>query len=160
MFLEEESSDKFFMREALKQAETAYQLGEVPVGAVIVHNQKIIAKTYNQVESLQDASAHAELLCLREAAKVLSNWRLLNTTIYCTLEPCSMCLGAMLLFRVPRLVWGAKDKRHGANGSWINLLNTPHPTHSIEIKEGLLAEEAGALMTKFFKERRNNHASC
>jgi len=152
--VKEDLNDQFFMREALKQAQEAYRIGEVPVGAVLVYEEKIIARAYNQVESLHDASAHAELLCLREAAKILSNWRLLNTTLYCTLEPCAMCLGALLLFRVSKLVWGAKDNRHGANGSWVDLLSSHHPTHSIEVETGVLAEEAGQLMTQFFQERR------
>jgi tRNA(adenine34) deaminase len=146
--------DDTFMRAALKEAEKAYEAGEVPVGAVLVHEGRIIARSYNQVESLQDATAHAEMLVMTMGASYFSNWRLLKTTLYCTLEPCVMCAGAMLLSRVSKLVWGAKDIRHGACGSFINLFEKNHPTHTIEIEGGLMELESAALMQKFFRERR------
>ncbi|GAB4228430.1 MAG: tRNA adenosine(34) deaminase TadA [Chlamydiales bacterium] len=146
--------DEYFMFSALKQAIIAYEAGEVPVGAVLVYKGRIIAKGYNQVETLNDATAHAEMLCLTAGAEALENWRLLDTILYCTLEPCAMCAGAILLSRIHRLVWGAPDIRHGANGSWIDLFSHKHPTHQIQITSGILKNEASELMQAFFKERR------
>lgn len=149
-----QSEDEKHMLEALKEAWKAYQSKEVPVGAVLVYQGRVIARGYNQVEMLCDATAHAEMLCITSGETALENWRLLDTTLYCTIEPCSMCAGAMLLSRVPTLVWGAPDIRHGANGSWINLFDKPHPTHSIEIRRGVLQEFCAGLMRSFFQERR------
>lgn len=143
------------MLEALKEAWKAFKAEEVPVGAVLVHNQKIIARGYNQVEMLKDATAHAELLCITVGEAALENWRLAQTTLYSTVEPCSMCAGAILLTRIPNLVWGAPDIRHGANGSWINLLEHPnHPTHIVNIKKGILEEYSRALLKDFFQMQR------
>jgi tRNA(adenine34) deaminase len=142
------------MKAALKEAEKAFEAGEVPVGAVLVLDGKIIARSHNQVESLQDATAHAEMLVLTMGSSYLSNWRLLKTTLYCTLEPCVMCAGAMMLSRVQRLVWGAKDIRHGACGSFLNIFEKPHPTHSLHIDSGILEQESAALMQQFFRQRR------
>ena len=147
--------DERFMREALKQANKARLNGEVPVGAVIVHEGRVIARAYNQVELLKDATAHAEMLAITAAASTMENWRLLDTTIYCTLEPCTMCVGAMLLSRVGTLVWGAPDIRHGAAGSWIDILTEKHPTHTIEVRSGVLADESADLMREFFQKRRS-----
>jgi len=146
--------DIFFMKEALRQAKKAADSEEVPVGAVLVHQDKIIARGYNQVELLKDATAHAEMLCLTSGAHVLENWRLLDTTLYCTLEPCVMCAGAILASRVKRLVWAAPDLRLGANGSWIDLFAQKHPMHTVEVCSGVLAEEAAFLMKDFFQTRR------
>lgn len=154
--MDEAGRDQRFMREALKEATHAYKLGEVPVGAVLVCGDRVIARGYNQVELLKDATAHAEMICLTAGASALQNWRLLETTLYCTLEPCSMCAGALLLSRVGRLVWGAPDFRHGAGGSWINLFSKPHPTHSLEVKSGILGAEAADLLRRFFQERRRS----
>lgn len=151
-----QASDERFMREALKEAKKAFAQEEVPVGAVLVHEEKIIARTHNQVEQLQDATAHAEMICLTMGASALGNWRLLDATLYCTLEPCVMCAGAMLLSRVKRLVWGTRDIRHGANGSWIDLFTHKHPTHTMEIVGGLLEKECGELLSEFFRLRRQN----
>ena len=145
------------MGEALKEAWKAYLNDEVPVGAVLVYKQKIIARAYNQVELLQDATAHAEMLCMTAGEAALENWRLADTTLYCTLEPCAMCAGAMLLARVPNLVWGAPDIRHGANGSWINIFEKPHPMHSISIRTGILAEYCALLLKDFFQKRREEN---
>lgn len=145
------------MLEALKEAWKAYESGEVPVGAVLVHDRAIIARGFNQVELLQDATAHAEMLCITAGESVVENWRLANTTLYCTLEPCSMCAGAMFLSRIPRLVWGAPDLRHGANGSWTDLFTLSHPTHSIEVCRGVLENECGLLMKQFFQMRRKEN---
>ncbi len=139
---------------AIGEAKKAYEMGEVPVGAVLVCNNKVIARAHNLVESRQEASAHAELLCMAAAAAELNNWRLLNATLYSTLEPCSMCAGAMLLSRIETLVWGAPDLRHGAHGSWVNVLDQPHPTHRIEVRKGVLVEVCSELMRSFFQKRR------
>lgn len=142
------------MLEALKQAWKAFQAKEVPVGAVLVHKGRIISRGYNQVEMLKDATAHAEMLCITAGESALENWRLAETVLYSTIEPCSMCAGAMLLSRVPRLVWGAPDIRHGANGSWVDLFSKKHPTHTIEVVRGVLQEPCAALMKEFFAKRR------
>ena len=147
--------DIAFMQEALKEARKAYKEGEVPVGAVLVLNNKVIARGHNQVELLKDATAHAEMICIGSGAQALENWRLLDTTLYCTIEPCCMCAGALFLARVKRLVWGAPDMRHGANGSFCDLFALKHPTHSIEITSGVLTDVCGTLMQEFFRERRN-----
>lgn len=153
--MQEEEKDIYFMQEALKQAKIAYSSLEVPVGAVLVRNDQIVARGYNQVELLQDATAHAEMLCLTTASSLLNNWRLKDTTLYCTLEPCPMCAGAILSSRVKRLVWGAPDTRMGANGSWINVFEKPHPMHVLTIKKHVLEKPSQELMQHFFSERRN-----
>lgn len=147
--------DKNFMREALLEAKKAFANREVPVGAVLVHHGTIIARGHNLVEHHCDASKHAELICLQEGARAISNWRLLECTLYCTLEPCAMCAGAMALFRIKRLVYGAPDLRHGANGTVFNVLNTPHPIHQVDVSGGCCEEEAKALMKEFFSLRRS-----
>lgn len=149
-----QNDDEKFMLEALKEAWKAFNSDEVPVGAVLVHKGRIIARGYNQVEMLNDATAHAEMLCMTAGTTALENWRLADTILYCTIEPCAMCAGAMLLSRVPQLVWGAPDIRHGANGSWVDLFEKPHPTHTITIRSGVLQEHAAALMKDFFQKRR------
>jgi tRNA(adenine34) deaminase len=149
-----QTEDEKFMLEALKQAWKAYQDEEVPIGAVLVHEGQVIARGSNQVEMLKDATAHAEMLCLTAGENAMENWRLLDTTLYSTVEPCAMCAGAMLLTRIKTLVWGAPDIRHGANGSWVNLFDKKHPTHQIEVRSGVLADHCAALMRDFFQERR------
>ncbi|MBI2743756.1 MAG: nucleoside deaminase [Chlamydiales bacterium] len=149
---------KSFMKEALKEAEKAFEKGEVPVGAVLVHDGKIIARAHNEVESQRDASAHAEMLCIKRGAHYLKNWRLEGATLYSTLEPCAMCAGALLLSRIETLVWGAKDLRHGADGSFIDLLSRKHPTHEIKVHSGVLQEESAALMRSFFQKRRKENS--
>src|ERR1700733_5007935 len=114
------TEDEKYMLAALKEAWKAYCSDEVPVGAVLVCRGEIIARGYNQVEMLKDATAHAEMLCITAGEAALENWRLADTVLYCTVEPCCMCAGAMLLARIPTLVWGTPDVRHGANGSWVN----------------------------------------
>lgn len=142
------------MREALKEAKKAFEKDEVPVGAVLVHKNRVIARGHNQVELLQDATAHAEMVCLSAGAEALSHWRLVDTTLYCTLEPCCMCAGALLASRVTRLVWGAPDLRVGANGSWIDLFKSKHPIHTLEITPRVLEAEAAELMKSFFVRQR------
>jgi len=146
--------ESHFMREALAEAEKAFAKGEVPVGAVLVVKDEVIARTHNLVESLSDATAHAELLCLKKGSEILSHWRLLNATLYCTLEPCPMCAGAMIHSRLNRLVWGAPDLRCGAHGSWVNLLDLEHPIHRLKVTTGIMQEECAQLMRVFFKSRR------
>lgn len=145
--------DESFMREALKEAEKAFALDEVPVGAVAVYQGQIIARAHNLVESLKDASAHAEFLCLKKASEVLGGWRLLGVTLYTTLEPCLMCAGALLSFRVDRLVWGAPDLRLGADGSLLSVFES-HPIHELEITRNILKEPSSILMKTFFQQRR------
>lgn len=142
------------MLEALKEAFKAFQKDEVPIGAVLVQGGKIIARGHNQVEMLKDATAHAEMLCITAGEAAVDNWRLADTTLYVTLEPCCMCAGAMFLSRIPNLVWGAPDLRHGANGSFINLFDKTHPTHSMQVKNGVLGEESALLMRAFFEKQR------
>ncbi len=144
------------MNEALKEAKKAYKANEVPVGAVLVYEDRIIARAHNQVELLQDATAHAEMIALTMGASALSNWRLTKTTLYCTIEPCAMCAGAMFLSRIQKLIWGAPDLRHGACGSWVNLFDKKHPTHSIEVIQGISSDPCSAILQDFFKMRRKN----
>lgn len=152
--IQPQNDDETFMLAALKEAWKAFIKGEVPVGAVLVKEGKIIARGHNQVEMLRDATAHAEMLCITVAEAAEDNWRLNGTTLYCTIEPCSMCAGALLLSRVSNLVWGAPDLRHGANGSWVNLFDKQHPTHEVSIKNGVLQDYCATLMQDFFKKRR------
>ncbi|MBU6383836.1 MAG: tRNA adenosine(34) deaminase TadA [Verrucomicrobia bacterium] len=147
-------NDETFMREALKEARKAFAIDEVPVGAVLVLEGKVIARGHNQVELLQDATAHAEILCLTAGSGALRAWRLAETTLYCTLEPCCMCAGALLNARVKRLVWGAPDLRVGANGSWVNLFQENHPIHTLEVTPRVLEAESAELMRTFFQKQR------
>jgi tRNA(adenine34) deaminase len=149
-----QNEDEKFMLEALKEAWKAFQKDEVPVGAVLVHEGRVIARGHNQVEMLQDATAHAEMLCMTAGEAALENWRLADTTLYCTIEPCTMCAGAMFLTRISKLVWGAPDLRHGANGSWVDLFEKNHPMHTITVQKGVLGEFGAILMKDFFQKRR------
>lgn len=146
--------DAKFMAEALKEAWKAFKADEVPIGAVLVQEGRVIARGHNQVEMLKDATAHAEMLCITAGTVALENWRLADTTLYSTIEPCSMCAGAMLLARVPRLVWGAPDIRHGANGSWVDLFEHKHPTHTVSITRGVMEEHCAGLLQDFFEKKR------
>jgi tRNA(adenine34) deaminase len=152
--------DIAFMLEALKEGKKAFEQDEVPVGAVLVMNHKIVARGYNQVELLQDATAHAEIICLTAGAGAIGNWRLNEATLYCTLEPCAMCAGAMLSSRLKRLVWAAPDIRLGANGSWIDLFAVKHPMHAIEVLRYVLQDEASDLMRTFFQRQRLQKKLC
>lgn len=142
------------MLEALKEAAHAFQENEVPIGAVLVREGKIIARGHNRVEQKQDATAHAEMECLRAATAELHQWRLTGTTLYCSAEPCIMCAGAVLLHRIHTLVWGTVDQRHGAHGSWVNIFSLPHPTHAVEVRTGVLAHFSADLLKDFFKKQR------
>jgi len=149
--------DDVWMQEALIEAKKAFAADEVPVGAVAVFNGAVIARAHNLVESLQDASAHAELLCLRKAAEVLGNWRLIGVTLYSTLEPCMLCAGAVFSFRLSRVVWGACDIRQGADGSFLPLLSSSHPIHRVEVTRGVLAQPSAELLRTFFEQKRERH---
>jgi len=148
------ADDESYMRRALELARQAQRAGEVPVGAVLVHDDAIIAEGWNQPIRAHDPSAHAELITLRAAGQALASYRLLDTTLYVTLEPCPMCAGAMVHARVRRLVFGAPDPRAGAAGSVFNLVQHPALNHRIEFSSGVLGEECGSLLREFFLARR------
>ncbi|MBC7346028.1 MAG: tRNA adenosine(34) deaminase TadA [Clostridia bacterium] len=143
-----------FMREALRQAELALAAGEVPVGAVVVRGDEILARAYNRREQLADPTAHAEILALREAGRKLGGWRLLETAVYVTVEPCAMCAGALIQARVGLLVFGARDPKGGAAGSLVNLVQFPGFNHRLPVIEGVMAAECARLMRDFFAVRR------
>lgn len=146
--------DEYFMRQAVRQAEIADSDGEVPVGVVAVLDGNIIARAYNQVEKLKDATAHAEMIVLTQAASVVGDWRLENVDIYVTKEPCAMCAGAMVNARIRRLVYGMSDIRSGCAGSVLNITSFPGMLHKVEVRGGILKEECKALMQNFFGELR------
>ena len=146
--------DQKWMHEALVLAEHAMAQEEVPVGAILVLEDKIIGKGWNQPISSNDPSAHAEIVALRCAAKTINNYRLLNATLYVTLEPCLMCVGAILHARIKRLVFGAYDPKTGATGSVFNILTDTRHNHVVEVQGGVLEEESSGLLQKFFKQRR------
>ncbi len=142
------------MREALAQAELAAACGEVPIGAVAVFEDRLIAAGYNRKESDLDPTAHAELVAIRRAAQELENWRLIDVTLYCTVEPCPMCAGAMIQARLSRLVYGAPDLRFGADGSVVDILRETRFNHQVSVTAGVLADEAAALLQSFFRQLR------
>jgi tRNA(adenine34) deaminase len=147
-------SDTGFMQEALEEARSAAAAGEVPIGAVIVHEGRIISRSGNRTIRDCDPTAHAEIIVLREAARVVDNYRLAGTTLYVTVEPCSMCAGAMIQARIPRLVYGADDPKGGAARSCFQILSNPRLNHQVEITAGVLAAECAAAIQSFFAERR------
>src|SRR5436190_22310600 len=147
-------SDQFFMGEALRQAAKACEAGEVPIGAVVVRNGRIIARAYNQVEMLKDATAHAEMLALTQAEESVGDWRLTDCTLYVTKEPCPMCAGAIVHVRLARVVFGAADPKAGAAGSALNLLQFPTLNHRCPITGGVREPECRALLKTFFAEQR------
>src|SRR5690242_11997885 len=142
------------MREALRLASKAGNKGEVPVGAVVVQGDKIIARAHNQVELLKDATAHAEMLALTQAEAAVGDWRLINCDLYVTKEPCVMCAGALVHTRIRRVIFGCADSSAGAAGSVINLLQMPGLNHSCEIRSGVLRGECAAMLQEFFRKRR------
>jgi len=146
--------DRQFMQQALEQAGLAALAGEVPVGAVIVRNGEVIARAFNQPITNHDPSAHAEMLALRQAALSEQNYRLSGTTLYVTLEPCTMCAGAMLHARVDRIVYGAADPKTGAAGSVLDVFSLKQLNHQTIIEGGVMGQECGQLLREFFKERR------
>jgi tRNA(adenine34) deaminase len=146
--------DEYFMRLALREAERALEHDDVPIGAVIVHEGEVIAAARNERELRGDPTAHAEILALREASAGLGSWRLLDTVLYVTLEPCAMCAGAIVLGRVPRVVYAADDPKAGAAGSVLDVLAEPRLNHRPDVARGLLAGEAAELLRAFFASRR------
>ena len=146
--------DRQFMQQALDQAKLAAAAGEVPVGAVLVRDGKIVSTGFNQPISNSDPSAHAEMMALRAAAQADSNYRLPGTTLYVTLEPCTMCAGAMLHARVGRVVFGAADPKTGAAGSVLNVFLEKQINHQTQVDGGIMSEECGQVLRNFFKERR------
>lgn len=149
------AQDQQWMQVALALAAEAAALGEVPVGAVAVLDGRIVGRGFNRKESDQDPTAHAEMIALKETAVTVQNWRLLGVTLYCTLEPCPMCAGAMIQARLPRLVYGAKDTRFGAHGSIVNVLDETQFNHRVSITSGVLEDEAAAILQQFFQNLRN-----
>lgn len=147
-------SDEFFMSQALRQAAIAYEREEVPVGAVIVRNGQIIARAYNQVELLHDATAHAEMLAITQAEAALSDWRLNDCTLYVTKEPCPMCAGAIVHARLARIVFGAPDPKAGACGGLLNLVQHPSLNHRCQLTSGILAEPSRQFLQSFFASKR------
>ena len=152
--MSEQLSDEYWMAKALEYALKAEQLNEIPVGAVLVKNNQQIAAGYNRSITDNDASAHAEMIAIREGGKVLNNYRLLDCTLYVTLEPCSMCAGLLVHSRIKRLVFGAKDAKTGAAGSIMNLLQEPKLNHQVEVQGDVLAAQSGDVISQFFKRRR------
>ena len=146
--------DEYFMRLALREAERALEHDDVPIGAVIVHEGEVLAAAPNERELRGDPTAHAEMLVLRAASEKLGGWRLLDTVLYVTLEPCAMCAGAIVLARVPRVVFGTTDPKAGAVGSVFDILREPRLNHRPDVAGGLLAEDAGDLLRAFFAARR------
>ena len=147
--------DEHFMRLALREAARALEHDDVPVGAVVAHDGEVIGAGHNERELRQDPTAHAEILALREAAGHLGTWRILDSVLYVTLEPCAMCAGAIVLGRVGRVVYGAADPKAGAAGSVIDVLAEPRFNHRPQVESGLLGEESGALLVDFFSSRRS-----
>lgn len=146
--------DRYFMQQALIEAQKADAKGEVPIGAILVHNEEIIARAHNLRETTQNAVTHAELLAIQQACEKIGSWRLEDTTLYVTLEPCPMCAGAILQSRVPRVVYGARDIKAGCVDSLYRLLNDERFNHECEVVEGVLAEECGQILTDFFRTLR------
>jgi len=153
-FYENCESDEFFMREALRQAQKAYEADEVPVGAVVVRGGRIIGRAYNQVELLKDATAHAEMLALTQAEAAVGDWRLIDCDLYVTKEPCVMCAGALIHVRLRRLIFGCADPKSGAAGGMINLLQHSALNHDCEITSGVLQNECAAILQDFFRKKR------
>lgn len=148
--------DERYMRAAIAAAAVAEENGDVPIGAVIVHENQIIGRAYNQREQLKDPTAHAEIIALTQAAAFLESWRLHGCTMYVTLEPCAMCAGALVLGRLDRLVYGCDDPKTGACGSLYNIVRDERLNHRLELTTGVLADECGRLLQDFFKKRRPN----
>ncbi len=146
-----------YMKLALDQARIAKENGDVPIGAVIVHNDQIIAKAYNQREQLQDPTAHAEIIALTQAAAAVGSWRLNGCTIYVTLEPCCMCAGALVLARIDRLVYGCDDPKAGAVKSLYNIVTDDRLNHRLEVTKGVLEEQCQAILQSFFRQRRTRN---
>ncbi len=150
-------NDKYFMKEALKEAELAYAKDEVPIGAIIVKDQEIIARAHNLKEGRQNPLAHAELLAIEKASNRLGTWRLHNCSIFVTLEPCPMCAGAIVQARFKRVVFAASDPKSGACGTLYNLVQDERLNHSLEVKSGILADKSSNILKDFFQKLRNRN---
>jgi len=146
--------DEYFMRLAIREAQAALSHDDVPIGAVVVHEGEVIGAGHNERELRQDPTAHAEILALREASRALGSWRVLDSVLYVTLEPCAMCAGAIVLARMPRVVYGTADPKAGAAGSVLDVLAQPRLNHRPQVAGGLLAADCAALLTDFFGSRR------
>ncbi len=146
--------DKYFMQLAIREAQRAPEHGDVPIGAVVVRDGEVLGAGHNERELRQDPTAHAEVIALREAARALGSWRVLESVLYVTLEPCAMCAGAIVLGRVPRVVFGCADPKAGAAGSVLDVLGEARLNHRPEVAGGLLAADCAALLTDFFSSRR------
>lgn len=155
-----EHDDQYFMQRAFELAMQAEQLDEIPVGAVVVHQGKIIGEGFNQSILQNDPSAHAEMLAIRQAGKHLNNYRLLDCTLYVTLEPCPMCAGLLVHSRIKRLVYASSDLKTGAAGSVFNLVSSEQLNHQVEVDDGLMAKECSGLLSGFFKRRRSEKKSA
>jgi tRNA(adenine34) deaminase len=147
-------NDERFMKIALEEAQAAYKAHEVPVGAVLVHNGHILSRAHNLPISMNDPSAHAELLALRQAGELLGNYRLGGAELYVTLEPCIMCAGAIIQARLARVIFGARDPKCGAVTSLYNILTDKRLNHQVEVTEGILREDCGEIMSRFFRQKR------
>ena len=148
------TTDEKYMRAALKQAEKAYNLGETPIGCVIVHEDKIIARSYNRRNTDKNPLAHAEVAAIKKASKKLSDWRLEECTLYVTLEPCQMCAGAIVQARIPKVVMASMNPKAGCAGSILNILDMPQFNHQVEVVAGVLDEECSRMLKEFFVELR------
>ena len=148
-----------YMRMALEQARQAFEIGEIPVGAVITHGDRVIAAAHNQREQLRDPTAHAEMIAITQAAEAVGNWRLTDCVLYVTLEPCPMCAGAIINARIPRVVFGAADPKAGAVQSVFRLLSDARLNHRAEIFAGVLQARCSQILTHFFEQRRNGKKS-
>ena len=147
-------NDEFYMREALKEAQAALREDEVPVGCVAVYKNQVIGRGHNRTEALQDPTAHAEIICVTAAANALSSWRLKDVEIFCTIEPCAMCAGALVLARVKRVIFGGRDEKFGGCGSVFNVVQEKKLNHRMDITEGVLEKEAVSLLQLFFEKNR------
>jgi tRNA(adenine34) deaminase len=147
--------DSDFMREALAEAQKAYQLDEVPIGAVVVKNGEVIGRGHNLRESKKDPTLHAEIIAIRQAAAVLGGWRLTDCDLYVTIEPCPMCAGAILQARIRRLIFGARDPKAGCAGSLYNLLEDTRFNHRTEVTEGILKDSCSLIIKEYFRQKRN-----
>ncbi|GAB6992628.1 tRNA adenosine(34) deaminase TadA [Paenibacillus pini] len=149
------SNHEFWMREAMAQARLAEELGEVPIGAVIVRGGEIVGRGYNLRETTSDATAHAEIVAIREASRHLKSWRLLDCSLYVTLEPCPMCAGAIVQSRIPQVVYGTGDPKAGCAGTLMNLLQEPRFNHRTEVVDNILQQECAGMLTTFFRKLRS-----
>jgi len=148
--------DNYYMELALAEAEKAFAIGEIPIGAVLVAGGEVIAQAHNMRETWQDATAHAEVIVIREACRLLNRWRLTGTTLYVTIEPCPMCAGALVMSRIDRLVYGSSDYKAGGVESIFNIVQNDALNHQMAVTAGVRADECSAIMKRFFRARRNN----